>query len=162
MNIHQWLEHHAKIADATGTSILTPVAIEEMQRDLNAKIEAAEMKGYDDFGDVIEVGFTELVKGAGLLSYPGNRSNGEMKIYGFDSIDVERGEINAVIVPGAEVRYRGIEAIATDYDWICAHSSFNAAKAALLSELKKEKADPEVISIVKSMTASCVTAKAAE
>lgn len=79
-----------------------------------------------------------------------------MKIYGFDSIAVARGEMLAAEAPSQVVNFDGPDQVGDGLGWERAFTSFKAAKRELIIHMVAERCDPEMVRAVQSLKASDV------
>jgi hypothetical protein len=78
-----------------------------------------------------------------------------MKVYGFNELDVARGELRAVEADNADLHFE--EEFKCSLDWEYLSRRFSAAKSALLERMKIEGSDPELIDAVKGFKASFIS-----
>jgi len=72
-----------------------------------------------------------------------------MRVYGFDSTDIQRGEMQAANVDARLMDFPE-EAMAT-LDWEFLSARFVEAKAELIKEMQKEDIDADMIDVVQSL-----------
>ncbi|KRW83686.1 hypothetical protein [Marinobacter sp. P4B1] len=75
-----------------------------------------------------------------------------MKVYGFDSTDVVRGELQVEEVDAIDMHFP--EEMQAKFGWDLLSTRFSEARSALVRRMKAEGSDPESISLVESLKAS--------
>jgi len=79
-----------------------------------------------------------------------------VKVYGFDSLDVQRGDLQAAEVEAADFDF-GLEAIARDLGWEFVSTRFKEARDELVERMTEEQESyPELIRAAKQIRASDV------
>lgn len=75
-----------------------------------------------------------------------------MKVYGFDSTDVVRGELQAEEVDAIDMHFP--DDMQATLGWEHLSTRFSEARSALVRRMKEEGSDPESIALVQSLKAS--------
>ncbi|GJM12760.1 MAG: hypothetical protein DHS20C12_11630 [Pseudohongiella sp.] len=78
-----------------------------------------------------------------------------MKVFGFDDTCVARGDLLAAEVNKRDLDWMGETAAAHSLMWACC-TTFKKAKAQLITRMKAERVDPELIELVQTCRASHV------
>lgn len=78
-----------------------------------------------------------------------------MMVYGWDDTGTSRGELVAGRIAARELDF-GLERIAASLGWEQAFTAFQKAKTALIIQMRKEEADPDLIDTVHQIKASYV------
>lgn len=78
-----------------------------------------------------------------------------MRVYGFDSSDIMRGEIQGHQAD-AQVMNFSPEEVQASLDWEYLSSSFNKAKTALIQAMQEEGVDTELIAAAQSIKRNCI------
>lgn len=77
-----------------------------------------------------------------------------MKVYGFDSTDVLRGELRAIVLKGPDLHF--VDEICGGMDWEYHSARFKDAQGALIRHMEEAGVDLEMIDLVRGMKASFV------
>lgn len=77
-----------------------------------------------------------------------------MRVYGFNDIDVQRGELRGAEIDAELLHYDGEAEKALDWDYLS--SMFATAKAKLIERMTEEEVDDEMIQVVASMKAKFI------
>lgn len=78
-----------------------------------------------------------------------------MKVYGFDSTDIVRGELRAAEADSLDLEHS--EMLRNSLDWEYISTRFPEARAALIKSMKDEGSDPEMIQGVRRLKASYIS-----
>lgn len=78
-----------------------------------------------------------------------------MKVYGWDYVGVQRGDMLAANVPSQDLYY-GVDAIAGELGWECAFTSFSEARKAMICAMRVQRVDEELIDALRTLRASQV------
>ncbi|WP_342632749.1 hypothetical protein [Marinobacter alkaliphilus] len=74
-----------------------------------------------------------------------------MKVYGFDSADIVRGELQSEEVDAIDMHFP--DDIQATLGWEFLSTRFSEARSALVREMKAEGSDPESLALVQSLKA---------
>lgn len=78
-----------------------------------------------------------------------------MKVYGFDSIDIQRGEVRAAEVD-ADWYHDFPDNLRATLDWECMDTAFARVRRALIEHMQRENVPSDLIETVRTMRASYV------
>lgn len=77
-----------------------------------------------------------------------------MKVYGFDSTDIVRGELRANWVDACDMHFP--HEIEGRFDWEFCSTRFVEAQTKLIARMEEEGSDPDLIDTVRSLKASFI------
>lgn len=75
-----------------------------------------------------------------------------MKVFGFDDIDVQRGELRAAKIDAMLLHFH--EATCAELGWEFMSTRFSEAKAELIRRMDEEGVDPEMVAVVRGLKAA--------
>lgn len=79
-----------------------------------------------------------------------------MKVYGFDSTDILRGELRAAEADATD-RHYGMEIFAGNRDWEFASTQFRKAQQRLIAHMQAEGVAQDMIDAVKTLKPSYIS-----
>ncbi len=79
-----------------------------------------------------------------------------MKVYGFDSTSVARGEILAAEINRIDLDF-GLDVLARELNWERADTAFKSIHQALLKRMQEEGVDPDLLATARQIKANYVS-----